>query len=259
MSDKNLSLKSVSKRIDDENLSLRAEIEKIKTEFANQLALQEKKYENLSARMELCDSTLAIQKNTIEKLKGEIDSIRGDSCSQEQYNRRSNLRINGITLPAKGEDEKPEAISKIVKDVCADLGVALQPSDVFRAHRIGKKKKDDSTGRYHQSVIVRFRSWNARCSLYRARPTQQRPRVNKAPPPSGFKSISLDLTKESFRLLDLAREKLRRNFKDNNKVFCYADINCNLAIRFGDKNVKFFRNEAELNGLFTNLPPVVDG
>ena len=258
-SEKNVTLKSVSKRIDDENAVLRAEIAQMKADFGDQLALHEKKYVNILARMELCESTVAVQKNTIELLKGEIASLRGESFSQEQYLRRSNIRINGISLPPKGSDESPEVISKIVKDVCTDLGVAVEPGDVFRAHRIGKKKKDEDTGRFHQSVIVRFRSWNARCALYRARPTRQRPRKNQSAPPAGYKSVSLDLTKESFRLLDLAREKIRQNVKDNdtgdghNKVFCYADINCNLVVRFGDKNLKFFRNERELNKLFADF------
>ena len=50
---------------------------------------------------------------------------------------------------------------KFVKAVCADLDVPVQPSDIFRAHRVGLKKPEDG-GRRHQAIIVRFRSWKAR-------------------------------------------------------------------------------------------------
>lgn len=247
---------SVSKKCEAENAALRAEMELLKADFNNKLALQEKTIENLVARMELTDSTVALQKNAISKLKDDASSLREKLDRQDQYHRRPNLRINGVALPERGTRETNSDIMKIVEEVCADLEVDVKPDDIFRAHRVGAKKHDN--GRHHQAVIVRFRSWASRCALYRARPTAQRPRPKKTGPPPGrgYRSISLDLTASSYALLDKAKELIEEHYPDNpqsndkNKVFAFSDLNCNLAIRFGEEGTKFFSNETQLDRIF---------
>lgn len=251
-----LTVKSVNSKLEAENTALRAEILQLKNDFNEKLDLQNKKIENLAAKLDLVDSTSLLRQNTIEILQDQISILRAKVDSQAQYDRRPNLRINGVVLPKKGESESNETVMKIVEDVCADLDVPLESNDIFRAHRVGKKKSDDD-GRHHQAIIVRFRSWKTRCALYKARPTKQRPRKKKGPAPSGYRSISLDITRDRYALLDDAKELIETHFPDNDdadgKVFAYSDVNCNLAVRFGRKNVKYFSDKAQLDKIFAEL------
>lgn len=263
---------AISKQVDSKNAELKAEIDALKQLCETKFAFYQSKIENMSTRIDLNESTISLQKTVIDNLKTEISNLRekaeGDSQSaldkiddQKQYGMRPNLRINGVELPPKGVSESNEEVLKIVDEVCGELGAAVKPDDIFRAHRIGKKKVDEN-GRHHQAVIVRFRSWQARCALYRARPTRKKPRASAQPKPGeslpgrGFKSISLDLTPNRYDLLAKARSLIAENFPDNKddagkeKVFAYADINCNLCIRFDEKKVKFFSSVTELEELF---------
>ena len=265
---------AISKQIASTDTDLRGEIEALKQLCESKFAFYESKIENMSTRIELNESTISLQKTVIENLKTEIVGLREKTeadCQsavdklddQKQYGMRPNLRINGVKLPPKGTSESNGEVLKIVDEVCSELGVVVKPEDIFRAHRIGKKKVDDN-GRHHQAVIVRFRSWQARCDLYRARPTRKKPRQPSATLPKpgeslpgrGFKSISLDLTPNRYDLLEKARSLISAKYPDNkdgnggDKVFAYADINCNLGIRFDEKNVKFFTSQIELENLF---------
>jgi len=251
-----VTVKSVALKLDTENALLRAEMAKMKADFDERLGLSEKKIENLSARLVLTESTIALQKNTIEVLQGHISLQRDKVENQEQYHRRPNLRINSVVLPKPGESESNEDVMKIVEAVCTDLKVPLQPNDIFRAHRVGPKKTEEG-GRRHQAVIVRFRSWQTRCALYKARPTKQRPRKTAGPAPFGYRSIGLDVTPDRYTLLDKSKELISEHFPDNSKVFAYADVNCNLAVRLGDNNVKFFSNQVQLDKIFSDLPAPV--
>ena len=253
-----LTVKSVAQKLDSENALLRAELAKMKLDFEERLALSDKKIENLSARLVLTESTVALQKNTIEVLQGQISLQRDKIENQDQYTRRPNLRINSVELPKAGVSETNDDVLNIVKAVCKDLQVPLQPHDIFRAHRVGPKKTEEN-GRRHQAVIVRFRSWQTRCALYKARPTRQRPRKSTAPAPFGYRSINLDITPDRYTLLEKAKELINEQFPDNSKVFAYPDVNCNLAVRLADNNVKFFSNQAQLDKIFTDLPAPVDG
>ena len=60
----------------------------------------------------------------------------------------------------------------------------------------------------------------------------------------------MDLTKQRLDLLDSARKKLKENMPNKKGVFAYANINCRLAIRFGENKVKYFNNNEELDNLF---------
>ena len=177
----------------------------------------------------------------------------------EQYTMRPNLRINGV-LAKKGETN--EEVVAIVKEISSELGVELEEGDLFRAHRVGKivpEKKSDgtTTGKKVQSIIVRFRSWNKRCQLYRARPKkkdQANKRVRKCP---RFQSINLDLAKSTRDLLDKANNEIKINFPNTpqeNEGYAFADINCNLRMRLPGADDKFvyFNNLDDLNKIFAS-------
>lgn len=270
-------LETVSKKVDTNNADLRAEIQSLKELFT-------KKFENLNAKLELTESTVAVQRSVIDNLKIEISNLRENVDTQsgtlgnqidrqDQYQRRSNLRISGVALPVDGVSEENEEVLKIVDEVCEDLGVDVKRDDIFRAHRIGPKKSDDD-GKRHQAIIVRFRSWKARCALYRARPTKKRPRKSATyasatsaisasslpydTPGRGYKSVNLDLSRGSFDLLDKAKQIIATKFPDNqdsagkDKTFAYSDYNCNLAVRFSDGKVRYFSSDYQLEQIFSD-------
>ena len=79
-----LTVKSVAQKLDSENALLRAELAKMKLDFEERLALSDKKIENLSARLVLTESTVALQKNTIEVLQGQISLQRDKIENQDQ-------------------------------------------------------------------------------------------------------------------------------------------------------------------------------
>ena len=96
-----------------------------------------------------------------------------------------------------------------------------------------------------QAVIVKFNDWETRCKFYRARPTKKKP-INK----KNFSSIGLDLSPASISLLYRARKLIIRNEFDANAVYAFADINCNLVVKFADDDFKHFANKTELESMF---------
>ena len=226
-------------------------------ELFQRIELLEKTLQNQAAKIELLESTNALKTATVEALQKQLSSleIRMNSSekldarieSQEQYQRRSDLRIYGVKT---AEKETAEDVVKLVEKVASQVGVDLKSEDIYRAHRIGKAKTLDN-GTVVKPIIVKFRSWNARCAMYRARPTKSRPlKKLRDGEKRMFGSIGLDLTKQRADLLEEARNLLKTKFPEDENVFAYSDINCALAIRFGEKNVKFFSNRKQLNDLF---------
>ena len=179
---------------------------------------------------------------------------------------RSNLRIHGVPAPRDGETN--EEVLSMVKSIGEDLGVKIEPNDIYRAHRVGKinteKRKDGTlTGKKIQSVIVRFRSWEKRCELYRARPKRGEEKVKrnnrgkKDKPTPTYQSVSLDLSKASRDLLSTANSKINAKFPNQDDGHCYAfaDINCNLRLKLPGTEKKFvnFSTEHELDKVLADL------
>ena len=87
------------------------------------------------------------------------------SDENEQYSRRSCLRIVNVLLPKQGGKEDCE---KKAKQIMKDMNCGLNPDDIDRAHRIGSKRTDDN-GVVSQHIIVKFKSFRQRTLLYRNR------------------------------------------------------------------------------------------
>ena len=95
-----------------------------------------------------------------------------------------------------------------------------------------------------RSIIVKFKSWKARATFYKARPKNY---VNgrKKPGLTSF-SVSLDLTKRRYSLLAKAKSII----KDNPAVmFAFADINCSLALKLNYDKFHYFKSEDELDNI----------
>ena len=125
-------------------------------------------------------------------------------------------------MPVSANVESSEDVVKIVSDVSKQIGVAFNRSDVFRAHRVGKKKSVN--GKEVQQVIVKWRSWDARNAFYRARPTFKKPIKLPTGQEKMFSSIGLDLTKTRLTILQEARAFIEA--KGDKSIYAFCDMNC---------------------------------
>ena len=70
-----------------------------------------------------------------ERLKKSVNLSLFKIDASEQYGRRENLRIHGIPGSKNNQDDGEEIVLKIAKS----LNVDVQPCEIQRAHRLGKK------------------------------------------------------------------------------------------------------------------------
>ena len=146
----------------------------------------------------------------VEFLENHIRKLEESVDDQEQYNRRLYLRIAGIPITGEGKNESGEQFLAKVQQVFQELNVNIPDTAIDRAHRIG---------RGHQ-MIVRFTSWRYRTLVYRARKTKDSP----------YK-IRLDLTKKRLNAIVATNDIL----KAKEIGFSFADVNCRLCAKIGNK------------------------
>ena len=196
----------------------------------------EQKLNNQEDRIVKLESTLALRENTIEKLLVACDN-------NEQYSRRSCLRINGIETEKEQKEDNKSVIDKV--KVCYDkLGVDFDHHAIDRAHRIGKKFVDKD-GVETQQIIVKFRSWIDRRKLYIARPKKPKVKVKSKEKPPSFRIVT-DLTKRRYELLRKAKGLIDDDNANFNVKFAFADINCSLVLFMNDESFRYFNSEEEL-------------
>ena len=189
------------------------------------------------------EGKLEKQANRINKLEGQIalqknmsDQLEIKCENNEQYSRRTSIRIHGIEVP---ENESIDNVTAVVKSCHEKINVPFDQDNIDCVHRIGKKYTDV------QSIIVKFRSWKSCKEFYDARP---RNFVNgkKKPSLNVFK-VSVVLTRRHYLLLKTSKGLI----KDNPNIsYVYADINCSLGIKFENESFKYFNS---LNGLHSLL------
>ena len=200
----------------------------------------EKLVEKQGKKIEYLESQNAVKSKSIDMLHKNFikDSERCEEL--EQYGRRDCLRIHGVEVAEDGTEETADDVFQKVGVIAAEVGVTLNKHDVYRAHRIGKVV--EKNGKRTKQIIVKFRSWNARCAFYKARPTRRKNIVKKS-----FSSISVDLTKSRLSLLSKVRDAIKERYgDDNDDVFVFSDINCRLVVRVENQN-RFFNSIEQLN------------
>ena len=185
-------------------------------------------------KIDYLNSQFEAQKIVIEHLEVKIDS-------NQQYARRSSLRVHGVECQ---ENETPKDLTKEVKKCYSKLGVPFQSHEIDRMHRIGKKYSKD--GKNYQSIIIKFTSWEARKKLYLARPKLFVRGVKKKPAQDIAFTISVDLTQRKYQLLKEAKGAVENN---NNVDFIFADINFNLNIKAKDNSLRYFNSLSEFNSI----------
>ena len=207
------------------NLDMIEMLEKFKGEIVEKFELKLREQEKKICELE---STLELRQNIIDKLMIACDD-------NEQYSRRSCLRINGIET-VEGKEDNSAVLNKL-ESCYKEVGINFDHHAIDRVHRIGKKIRDES-GKETQQIIVKFRSWNDREKFYRARP--------KGPEKKPGFTVNIDLTKRRYNLLRTARGLINSNEKAK---YAFSDINCSLAIRMHDESFRYFNSEEELDKL----------
>ncbi|KAJ4430577.1 hypothetical protein ANN_19165 [Periplaneta americana] len=95
-------------------------------------------------------STLETRDKKIEALENKIDDL-------EQYQRRQCLRIFGVA------EEATEETEKIVMEVAQRIGVDVQPHDIDRSHRVGRR---DISNNRPRPIIAKFVSYRKRSEMF---------------------------------------------------------------------------------------------
>ena len=151
-------------------------------------------------KIELLESKVAILENSIKLIEKKCDD-------NEQYSRRTSVRINHIPLPENGEETADQVFAKV-----KESGVDIPDAFLDRAHRVGKRYLGPDGVRKHQ-VIVKFTTWFHRSVFYRGRKNLSVAKVH------------IDLTQSRFKLLKRSQSK---TVGSNVVDYIFADINCSL-------------------------------
>eukprot|EP00112_Aurelia_sp_Birch-Aquarium-sp1_P006851 Seg1749.1 transcript_id=Seg1749.1/GoldUCD/mRNA.D3Y31 product="hypothetical protein" protein_id=Seg1749.1/GoldUCD/D3Y31 len=200
-----------------------ADLEKnLKISFASEIDQITKP---LVDRVEALEGKLSIYEAHLNEMENRLENA-------EQESRRSCLRIFGVPLPKNGDETSKNCLTK-VKKVFKDLEGAVPDDCIDRAHRIGRVKTNDD-GQKQQAVIVKFRSWEKRVAVYKARKKLDNIK------------ILLDLTPTRAKLLSAARERVKSH---PGIQYAFVDINCRLGVKLIDDSLKFFSTERELEQL----------
>ena len=114
----------------------------------------------LTAQVTSYKAALASRDATIQELREEVNELRVANDALDQYGRRANLRISGIS--ESWEENTTEAIMDIANNVLK-LDPPLQEADIDVSHRLSKPKS--AAPEDPRPVIVRFMTRKDRCRM----------------------------------------------------------------------------------------------
>lgn len=210
--------------------------------FLKRLEAQEKRIETLEAQNSAKDTKIVELELKIADIERSSMAVDTRCDDLEQYTRRLSVRVNGLPACKKGERED---VNKIVEDCHRDMKIDYDRSDINRAHRVGPVVTNQQTGKKIQSVIVQFRSWDARCRFYK-----NRPKFNAR----GRRfSVALDITKRRYDLLSRARA-IAETYPDVSYVF--SDLNCNCMLKMENGDFHRFNSQFEFEECLKGLAHV---
>ena len=130
--------------------------QKLKEEI---ISKSEKKFDEQNRKINHLEGKTPMQANT-------IDQLIIKCVDNEQYSRRSCLRVHGIEC---SDDERNYVLQR-VKECYEEMNLPFQNENVDRVHRIGRTYSDKNTGKKVKSIIVKFRFWKSCQQFYNARP-----------------------------------------------------------------------------------------
>ena len=217
-----LQVSGIVERSDMEELMGTLE-KRIKESIASELEAVTKP---LAEKISALEAKVALYEKHFEELDLKLENA-------EQYSRRTSLRLYNLPLPEYGQETSNDCLNK-VKELFTEMGVSIPDSSIDRVHRIGRIKTSAGSSMSVQPVIMKFRSFNARMQVCRARKNLQN------------KKIGLDLTQRRKDLLHYALTCVKTN---PNIEFAFADINCRIGLKLKQGGFKFFNTKDELQNI----------
>ena len=172
------------------------------------LTLKELVSEINKLRKALDDSKIEINKVKVEnsRLKQIVNINLYKIDDLEQYGRRENMRIHGISESTDSVNDDGE---KVILKMAKDLNIELKDSDIQRAHRLGRKRVNPNFR--PRSIIIRFVSFKKRNEFFIAKSKLR----NLKQYENAF--ISEDLTILKSRLLNYVKNEC-----DDDFVLCHT-------------------------------------
>ena len=148
-------------------------------------------------------------KQRIENLEGQLEAVKQKANDNEQYSRRSNVRIFGMESPDTNSDSVMfENRTKSVVDFCKnELGVDLHEQEIDRAHRVGRQH-----GKKSRAIIVKFRSHASKVKVMKAKKNLKGKPLY----------VNEDLTNQNLWLLKRSKEACKGNgygYSVDGKIF----------------------------------------
>ena len=114
---------------------------KLKDEIVSKF---EEKFDEQNRKIDELEGKIAIEANTLDQLIIKCDD-------NEQYSRRSCLRIHGIEC---SDDERNDNVLQWMKECYEEMNLSFQDENIDRVHRIGRTYTDKNTGKKVKSIIV---------------------------------------------------------------------------------------------------------
>ena len=157
-------------------------------------------------------------KNEIAELKNELRVCRNEVDSLANYNRRENVKIEGV------EFEEGEDTNKIVKEIAKHAGIEITDADISTSHRLGSSKNDSAPPlpglpapkKKIPSIIFRASRRDIKIKLFEARKNL----ATNSNCPDKYKSVAIyeDVTPLCSRIM----YELRNRQKGDSKEFRYV-------------------------------------
>lgn len=128
----------------------------------------------------------------------------------EQYSRRENVRISGISV---NENDSSEVLQKKVCDIAKSIDVDLEPSDFTACHGVGDVRKQP------KQVLCRLDKGKKFELMHNKKKLK-----NKSGSGTGSRIyVNEDLTPLRVKMLKLVKEKFRGAYTVNGKIIVYQD------------------------------------
>ena len=125
--------------------------------------------EKFEKRFKEYERNLGEKDRRIGELEASVSRMEERVDQQEQYSRRTSIRVSGIKEPVgiQGED-----VSRIVETILGKLNADLLPltlADVNVAHRVGQRGSANEPLTRPRPIIVQFKCYASKVSVMRSR------------------------------------------------------------------------------------------
>ena len=114
----------------------------------NQISKLSENVDRLVTANEKLNSELLIARNVNQNLQNRIINLEKQESKSEQYNRRNNVEISGISNEVSDRN-----LEQTVIGICKDSGIEVNPLDIEGCHRLPLGRNATNTTK---RVIVKF-------------------------------------------------------------------------------------------------------